>query len=293
MTAAASPKRAVRLPSFAAWLGVAPFFAFAVMFLVWPTVSLLVGAFEDKDTGAFTFSNILRLWQPSIQHSYLLSIEVSAASAISGAIIGLALALAALRGGLPAWLRPTLMTFCGVASNFAGVPLAFAFMATLGRLGFVTALLRNVGIDIYAAGFNLFTFAGLTLTYLYFQIPLMVLVVTPAIDGLKREWSEAAEILGASPLQYWRLIAFPILWPSLLGASLLLFANAFGAIATAYALTGSFLNIVPILLYAQIRGDVLHVPNLGYALALGMLAITGLSNLAYLYLRARANRWLK
>ena len=146
MTAAASPKRAVRLPSFAAWLGVAPFFAFAVMFLVWPTVSLLVGAFEDKDTGAFTFSNILRLWQPSIQHSYLLSIEVSAASAISGAIIGLALALAALRGGLPAWLRPTLMTFCGVASNFAGVPLAFAFMATLGRLGFVTVLMRNIGI---------------------------------------------------------------------------------------------------------------------------------------------------
>ena len=121
----------------------------------------------------------------------------------------------------------------------------------------------------------------------------MVLVVTPAIDGIKREWSEAAEILGASRIQYWRMVALPILWPSILGASLLLFANAFGAIATAYALTGSFLNIVPILLYAQIRGDVLHDPNLGYALALGMLVITGLSNLAYLYLRARSDRWLR
>ena len=290
---AATRSRVLPMTQLTAWLGVAPFFLFALMFLIWPTVSLLIGAFQDKDSGEFTLNNLAGLWQPSIERSYMLSIEVSAASAFWGAVIGLALALAVLRGGLPAWLRPTLMTFSGVASNFAGVPLAFAFMATLGRLGFVTVLLRNVGIDIYGAGFNLFTFAGLTLTYLYFQIPLMVLVVTPAIDGLKREWNEAAEILGASQFQYWRMVAFPILWPPILGASLLLFANAFGAIATAYALTGSFLNIVPILLYAQIRGDVLHDPNLGYALALGMLLITGLSNLAYLYLRARSDRWLK
>ena len=85
------------------------------------------------------------------------------------------------------------------------------------------------------------------------------------------------------------MVALPMLWPSMLGASLLLFANAFGAVATAYALTGCSLNIVPILLYAQIRGDVLHNPNLGYALALGMLAITGLSNLGYIWL-ARALR---
>ena len=79
-----------------------------------------------------------------------------------------------------------------------------------------------------------------------------------------------------------------MLWPSLLGTTLLLFANAFGAVATAYALTGSSLNIVPILLYAQIRGDVLHNPNLGYALALGMIVITGLSNGVYIWLRARS-----
>ncbi len=291
-TVAAPAARVLRFPNLAAWLGVTPFFGFAIMFLIAPTASLLVGAFQDHD-GAFTLSNLTRLWQPSIRLSYLLSIEVSLASAFSGALIGLALAIAALRGGLPGWVRPTLMTFSGVASNFAGVPLAFAFMATLGRLGFVTIVLRTVGLDIYAAGFNLFTFTGLTLTYLYFQIPLMVLVVAPAIDGLKAEWSEAAEILGAGRLQYWRMVVLPILWPSVLGASLLLFANAFGAIATAYALTGSFLNIVPILLYAQIRGDVLHDPNLGYALALGMLLITGLSNVAYLYLRARSDRWLK
>ena len=287
-----APRRAPLALPWREGLGVAPFFVFAALFLIVPTISLLVGAFQDKD-GGFTLDNIVRLWQPSILNSYKLSIEVSVASALAGALAGFALGLAALRGGLPGWVRPTLMTFSGVASNFAGVPLAFAFMATLGRLGFVTLALRGLGVDIYAAGFNLFTFSGLTLTYCYFQIPLMTLVMAPAIEGLKREWSEAAETLGASQLQYWRMVALPVLWPSLAGAALLLFANAFGAVATAYALTGSFLNITPILLYAQIRGDVLHDPNLGYALALGMLVITGASNLGYLALRARSDRWLR
>jgi putative spermidine/putrescine transport system permease protein len=208
--------------------------------------------------------------------------------------MGFFLAYAVVMGGLPAWLRPTLMTFSGVASNFAGLPLAFAFLATLGRTGLVTVLAREfLGFNLYSTGFNLLSFWGLALTYLYFQIPLMVLILTPALDGLKREWREASAILGASAWQYWRYIALPVLWPAMLGTTLLLFANAFGAVATAYGLTGSSLNIVTILLYAQIRGDVLHDQNLGYALALGMILVTGISNAAYIWLRARGERGMR
>jgi len=276
-----------------AWLGVVPFFVFALMFLIVPTGFLMVGAFEDPD-GHFTLDNIFNLFQPSILSAYWISIEVSAASAIGGAVIGFFLAYAGILGGLPRWIRPALMTFCGVASNFAGVPLAFAFLATLGRAGLATALLiKYFDFNIYSTGFNLLSFWGLALTYLYFQIPLMVLILAPALDGLKRDWREASAILGASSWQYWRYVALPVLWPSLLGTTLLLFANAFGAIATAYGLTGSSLNIVTILLYAQIRGDVLHDQNLGYALAFGMILITGLSNGAYIWLRSRSERWLR
>jgi putative spermidine/putrescine transport system permease protein len=275
------------------WVGVGPFFTFSVLFLLLPTGFLIVGGFQDS-TGHFTLSNIQNLFQPSILSAYLISIEVSAASAVGGAVMGFFLAYAAIGGGVPRWVRPTVMTLSGVASNFAGVPLAFAFLATLGRTGLVTTLLvKYLDFNIYSTGFNLLSFSGLTLTYLYFQIPLMVLILTPALDGLKRHWREAASILGANAWQYWRYIALPILWPSLLGASLLLFANAFGAVATAYALTGSSLNIVTILLYAQIRGDVLHDQNLGYALALGMIFITGMSNVGYIWLRTRSERWLK
>ena len=276
-----------------AWVGVLPFFVFALMFLILPTFDLIVGAFQDP-AGNFTLQNILNLNQPTIVSAYLISLKISAASALVGAVFGFLLAYAAVLGGLPAWIRPMLMTFSGVASNFAGLPLAFAFLATLGRTGLVTVLLvKYFGFNIYSTGFNLLSFVGLTLTYLYFQLPLMVLIITPALDGLKREWREASEILGASRLQYWRHVALPILWPSILGTTLLLFANSFGAVATAYALTGSSLNIVTILLYAQIRGDVLHDPNLGYALAFGMIVITGVSNGAYIWLRARSERWLR
>jgi putative spermidine/putrescine transport system permease protein len=278
-----------------AWelVGLLPFFVFALLFLILPTSNLIVGAFQDSE-GHFTLANLRDLTHPTILKAYWVSIQVSAASAVGGAMVGFFLAYAAISGGLPRWIRPTLLTFSGVASNFAGVPLAFAFLATLGRTGLVTVLLVNLfGFNIYQTGFNLLSFWGLALTYLYFQIPLMVLIMAPAIDGLKREWREAAANLGGSAIDYWRYVGLPVLWPTMVGTTLLLFANAFGAVATAYALTGSSLNIVTILLFAQIRGDVLHNENLGYALALGMIAITGFSNAAYIWLRARSERWLR
>lgn len=272
------------------WIGVLPFFIFALLFLILPTGFLMVGAFQDAQ-GHFTFANMRELFQEGTMDAYWISFKVSAASAIGGAVLGSLLAWAAVHGKLPGWVRPTLLTFSGVASNFAGVPLAFAFICTLGRVGLVTVLLKKYAdINLYSTGFSILSFWGLTITYLYFQIPLMVLIITPALDGLKREWREACDCLGGTAYQYWRHVALPVLWPSVLGATLLLFANSFGAVATAYALTGSSLNIVTILLYAQIRGDVLHNQNLGYALALGMILVTGLSNGGYIWLRSRVER---
>lgn len=275
------------------WVGIAPFAVFVLLFLFLPTMKIVVGAFQTPD-GSFTLDNIRGLNTPSILASYWISIRISLASALLGCLVGFAMATAAVLGSVPRYIRGPLLTFSGVASNFAGVPLAFAFLATLGPVGLVTVFLRTrLGIDLRLLGFNILSFWGLTITYLFFQIPLMILIIAPALDGLRREWGEAAANLGATTLQYWRLVALPILFPSLLGAFALLFANAFGAVATAIALTGSSLSIAPILLFAQIRGDVLGDPHLGYALAFGMIVITGIANSIYIWLRARSERWLK
>lgn len=275
------------------WLGIVPFAIFTLLFLLLPTMNIVLGAFRTGE-GAATFANILNLAQPRIATAFWVSIKLSFASALIGCLLGFILATAVALGGLPRWLRQSTLTFSGVASNFAGVPLAFAFIATLGRVGILTIVLRDwFGINLYGLGFNLLSFWGLVLVYLYFQIPLMILIITPALDGLRREWREAAAILGANGFQYWRRVALPILWPATLGTMALLFANSFGAIATAVALTGSQLSIAPIVLFNQIRGDVLQDPQLGYAIAFGMIVVTGITNLIYIVMRVRSERWLK
>jgi putative spermidine/putrescine transport system permease protein len=277
-------------------LGVLPFFAFAALFLILPVGFLVVGSFQDVATHEPTLQNYFDLADPNIVLAYTTSIEISLVTAIAGGIFGFLLAYAVILGGLPRFLRSLLMTFSGVASNFAGIPLALAFTFTLGLQGLVTKLLLDgFGINLYSKqiGFSIYQKLGLELVYLYFQFPLMILIVAPAIDGLKREWREASENLGASSRQYWQHIALPILLPTLLGTTILLFGNSFGAQATAYQLTAGLVPLVTNLITAQISGDVFHNVNLGYALAMGMVVIMGISIIGYSILQRRSERWLR
>lgn len=301
MTNAALPLKARGAPSARpvrrrpnlAWLGIAPFLIFAAAFLLIPTTYLIVGSFLDS-SGHVTVKNYADLTQQVPINAYLTSIEISFVTALAGGVIGFLMAYAVISGGLPRPLRSGLMTFSGVASNFAGVPLALAFTFTLGRVGLLTVFLNKIlGVDIYGHGFSLYTKLGLEVVYFYFQLPLMILIIAPAIDGLKKEWREASENMGASSAQFWRYVALPVLMPSLLGAMILLFGNAFGAQATAFQLTGGFINLVPILIGNQLTGDVLHNVGLGYALAMGMVAILGVTLIAYSFLQRRSEQWLR
>lgn len=265
---------------------------FSALFLIAPTLILAYRSLEGPE-GGLTLDNYRQLLSDTVLNAYGMSIRISLTSAILGGLIGFLIAWAVSIGGLPRPFRSITSTFSGVASNFAGVPLAAAYIFTLGRVGVVTALFEVFGIDLYESGFSLYSFAGLTLVYMYFQIPLMVLVILPALDGLKREWREAAENLGATSAQYWRDVALPVLMPSIMGTMILLFGNAFGAHATAYALTGGLFNLATLLIGQQISGDVLHNPGLGYAVAMGMVIIMALSILIYSILQRRSERWLK
>jgi putative spermidine/putrescine transport system permease protein len=290
-TAVGGAKRPSRT-QLAYWLGVLPFFVFSALFLIAPTLVLAYRSLEGSG-GGLTIDNYRQLLNDTVINAYIMSIRVSLTSAILGGLIGFLIAWAVSIGGLPRPFRSITTTFSGVASNFAGVPLAAAFVFTLGRVGVITALFEVFGVDLYDSGFSLYSFLGLTMVYLYFQIPLMVLVILPAIDGLKREWREAAENLGATPVQYWRHVALPVLMPSILGTMILLFGNAFGAHATAYALTGGLFTLATLLIGQQISGDVLNNPGLGYAVAMGMVIIMAFSIFIYSILQRRSERWLR
>jgi putative spermidine/putrescine transport system permease protein len=275
------------------WLGVIPFFIFSGLFLIAPTLVLAYRSVEDPD-GGLTLKFYGQLFDQTAVNAYSISLGISLTTALLGGLFGFLLAYSVSIGGLPKPLRSLVTTFSGVAANFAGVPLASAFVFTLGRVGLVTAFIEFLGFDLYGKGFSLYSFLGLTLVYLYFQIPLMVLTILPSLDGLKHEWREAAENLGATPAQYWRDVALPVLTPSILGTMILLFGNAFGAHATAYALTGGLFTLATLLIGQQISGDVLNNPGLGHAIAMGMVFIMAFAIFfIYLPLQRRSERWLK
>ncbi|MDE2333045.1 MAG: ABC transporter permease subunit [Rhodospirillales bacterium] len=268
---------------------VGPFLLFALAFLVVPSLGLFVQAVTTGH--GFSLAPLATLWSADHLTAFRNSIEVSVLSALVGTAAGAVGAWLTLAPGMPRWARALISTFSAVAANFAGVPLAFAFISTLGTLGVITGLLKAVGIDIYAAGFSLFRMEGLVIVYAYFQIPLMLIVITPALEGLRREWREAAEGLGASTWQFWRHVGLPVLLPSLLSAAMLLFGNAFSAYATPYALTAGNLPLVTIDISNVLSGNVSLSPAEGAALACGMIVVMAAVMVLYGLLARRVGKW--
>ena len=275
-----------------ALLGVVPFFAYTAIFLMLPTLIVVVGSFTDG-SGRPTLGNLSALAQPQIVAGFVRSVVLSGVTAVLGAVFGAVLAYAvstAREGGL---VRRLVTSLCGVLAQFGGVTLAFAFVATVGFQGFVTLWLQRVGIDLAGSTWLYEPLKGLILVYTYFQIPLMLIVFLPAVEGLRPQWREAAESLGGSTWDYWRHVAGPILAPAFIGAMLLLFTNAFSAYATAAALISQGSPIIPLQIGGTLSSEViLGQENVGKAMALGMVAIVALVMTIYAVLERRTTRWL-
>jgi putative spermidine/putrescine transport system permease protein len=274
------------------WLGLTPFLVFLLVFLVVPTVTVIAGAFA-KD-GRFTLANISALFDPSQLLLLWRSVLLSATSAVVGAVFGGFLAYLVVTRPATSLFRRVVTAISGVLAQFGGVPLAFTFIATLGFSGVLTQAFRDAfGIDIFGSGW-LFGLPGLILVYSYFQIPLMVIVFLPALEGIRPQWREAAVNLGASTPQYWRQVAGPLLLPGFLGSMLLLFANAFAAYATAAVLVSQGAPIVPLAIRSALTSEVvLGRQNYAFALAFEMVVVVAIVMAGYTLLVRRSSRWLR
>jgi putative spermidine/putrescine transport system permease protein len=278
-----------------AYLGVLPFLVFVAVFLVWPTWIVVSGAFTDLN-GQPTLDNIAAVATgDTYLNAFTQSILLSLATAVLGAVFGALLAWAVAEGRPDGLLRRSVVAASGVLAQFGGVMLAFAFLATFGFTGFVTVLVQDVlGIDVLSGGSWIYGFGGLVVVYTYFQIPLMLIVFLPALEGLKPQWREASDSLGGSTWDYWRHVAGPILAPSFAGAALLLFANAFSAYATAAALISQGASLVTLQIRAALTSEVvLNQAGVGKALALGMVVVVAVVMTLYALLQRRTSRWLR
>ena len=270
---------------------IAIFLAVSALFMVAPTVMLAVQSVTGE--AGFTLKYLGELSGENFVHAFRNSIVLSVASAAVGVVAGALIAYFVLKPATPNTVRSAVTSFSAVAANFAGVPLAFAFVSTLGTLGMLTQALRGVGIDIYGLGFSLFSLTGLTIVYSYFQIPLMVIIITPALLALRTEWRESSENLGATPGQYWRMIGLPVLMPSLISSFILLFGSAFSAYATAYALTSGNIALLTTEIANVLSGDVSSSPQTGAALSVGMIVVMVVVLLVSAMFSRRAGRWHK
>jgi putative spermidine/putrescine transport system permease protein len=276
------------------WAGILPFAAYMAVFLGIPLYVVIHGSLTT-DSNHFTFSNFSTTFSyPAYRQAFENSVILSLWTSLFGAAFGIWLAAAVVTAKPGGMLHRTVQSASGVLAYFAGVPLAFAFIAALGITGVLTVLLKHVGIDLYEHGFTIASMLGVGLCYVYFQVPLMVILITPALEGLRPEWQEAAEGLGAGKLAYLRHVAVPVLLPSVVGATLILFANAFSAYATALALVGSTLNIVPASIDSAINGNVeVGADRLGLTLGVEMVLLTLVVMVGYWFVQRRARRWLR
>lgn len=281
-----------RIRHLAPALGLVPFLGYLTIFLLIPTLIVLVGAFSEN--GSPSLTNIRALGSSDVLRTLWRSVALSGSTALIGAVLGALVAYAVVTGAPDGMLRRTVTSACGVLAQFGGVTLAFAFIATIGFSGAITEFVRdNFGFDLFGNGW-LFGLPGLILVYTYFQIPLMVIVFLPTLDGMRTQWREAAESLGATTLQFWRHVAGPLLFPAFLGSTLLLFANAFAAYATAAALVSQGSPILPLFIRSALTSEILlGRQNLAYALALDMIVVVAVVMTAYALLLRRTARWLR
>lgn len=275
---------------YADYFGLLPLLAFIVAFLGIPLVAIIRFSLQDSK-GNFTLNNFSTITSGIYRDAFWLSFQLSVFSAAISLILGFIFAFAVTRLPIPI-LKGLISTASGVFANTGGVPLAFMFIASLGTYGLLTDWLRKIGIDLYANSWTLYSFSGLLIVYLYFQVPLMILVSLPIIEGIKREWREAALTLGAPYSFFWRKVIAPIIAPQLLATFLLLFTNSFAAYATAAALTSGSLALVPVQIASLIASNVqVDGANTAMALGVGMVSIVAVAMTTYVLLERRVVKW--
>ena len=273
-------------------LGLAPFFLYTGIFLLVPTALVVIKAFLTAE-GQPTLGNLSALGEPQIRAALTHSLILSAVTAAVGASLGALLSYAVASTREDGVLRRVVTAASGVLSQLGGVTLAFAFMATLGFNGVVTLFLQDYGINLAGSTWLYEWNQGLMLIYLYFQIPLMVIVFLPAVEGLRPQWREATETLGGSAWDYWRSVGAPILAPAFIGSTLLLFTNAFSAYATAAALISQASPILPLQIGGAMSSEViLGQENVATAMALAMVVVVAIVMTIYALIDRRASRWL-
>ncbi len=248
-----------------------PFLILVGLFEILPLLMVIIRSFMPENAVGLTLEHYVHIFSTRLyQQAVINSVLVSAVSSVIGIAVAYFGAKAVHEGG--PILKRFFKTVLSLTSNFAGIPLAFAYIILLGKVGVLVLWGRIAGIRALS-DFNLYSIRGLFIVYIYFQIPLATLLMIPSFDAIRREWKESVSLLGGSTLTFWRKVGLPALRSAILGTVSVLFANALAAYATAYALLQNNYSLIPIRLSEQFVGDITQHKEFGSALAVVLMVL--------------------
>ena len=248
------------------------------LFLVYPLFSLFISGFKDPNTQDFTLKNFLKFFQKkyyyrTLGHSFL----VTTCTTILAIAIGAPLAYFTTVYKMKfKGFMDILIIISMLSPPFIG---AYSWIVLGGRSGIITKFFRNVfGFETP----SIYGFGGILLVLTLKLYPFIYLYTKGALKKVDSSLSEAAESLGCNAFRKITTIVIPLIAPTILAGSLLVFMNALADFGTPMLL-GEGYTVMPVLIYNEFISEMGGKANFAAALAVILVIITGVMFLIQKY----------
>ncbi len=255
---------------------------FFVLFVLYPLLLVLYKSVMDPVSGAVTAEYFIRFFTKRFYWETMLhSMEVTAFSTLLAALLGMPMAYlmrsVRIRGS---GMLNILIVISYLSPPFIG---AYAWIQLLGRSGVITSFLN----ELFQTAFDgVYGFAGIVLVFALQSFPLIYIFVSGALKNFDNSLNEAAESLGCSRFhRMWRILV-PLILPTLLASSMLVFMRVFADFGTPM-LIGEGFKTMPVLVYTAFMGEVGGDDGFAAAVCVIMITLTILMFFAQRYLANR------
>lgn len=245
-----------------------------ILFMIYPLLNLFLSGFKETtrvegvDVSVWTFANYTKFFSrkyyiDALLNSFKLTVCVTAVAIFLGAPLAYFMSFYKIRGR---GILEILFIISMMSPNFIG---AYSWILLLGRSGIFTKFMANLGINMP----SIYGFGGMLLVFSLKLYPFIYMYVSGAFKKIDVALSEAAESLGCSGIKKISTIIMPLVTPTLIAASLLVFMNCMADFGTP-ALIGEGFRVMPTLVYSEFVGESGGSANFAASMATIMVGIT-------------------
>ncbi|MFR2887286.1 iron ABC transporter permease [Clostridium sp. LQ25] len=244
------------------------FLIFAVC-LIYPLFSLFFSSLKDSNTGEFTLSNFVQFftkkyYYESLWRSFSVTIITTILTIVIGVPLAYVMTTCKIKGK---GLIEILIIISVLSPPFIG---AYSWILLLGRSGVITTFLSDTfGINLP----SIYGFSGILLVFTLKLFPFIYMYTTGALKKLDVSLIEASESLGCTGVKKVFTVVIPLILPTVLAGSLLVFMNALADFGTPM-LIGEGYQVMPVLIYSEFISEVGGQANFAAALSAIMVFIT-------------------